>query len=226
MTFQQLYTELTDMRFNTQAVKLAEVKRWVNAAEIAVWNSADWVFKRVPRTTLAVVTGANNPVMPTDFNRAIRVYDQNGVRLDYREPDLFEEIYPTGGATAQPTSYTVVNRQVLLGPTPNATVSFKLSYERRYTRLVAGTPTLGIMAADTDTPLWDSEHHYVLVPWAMILGQKLENDPTGDALRAERDMLLDAMKGNLIGGVKGEVYPAPHASPQLQPQPDPNASKL
>src|SRR5262245_42193582 len=124
MTFQQLYTELTDMRFNTQAVKLAECKRWVNAAEIAVWNAADWVFKRVPRASLAVVTGNNTPTMPTDFARAIRVYDNNGVRLDYREPDLFEEMFPTGGANAAPTSYTVINRQVYLGPTPNGTVTF------------------------------------------------------------------------------------------------------
>jgi hypothetical protein len=226
MTFQQLYTELTDMRFNTQTVKLAEVKRWVNAAELAVWNSGDWVFKRMPATTLAVTIGGRTPTMPADFNRAIRLYTDTGARVDYREPDLFEELYPAGIANGTVLSYTVINRAIYLGPPPATSVNFKLSYERRYTRSVAGTPTLGVMSADTDTPLWDAEHHYVLVPWAMILGQKLENDPTGDALRAERDMLLASMQGTLIAGVKGEVFPQPHAQPVLQPQPDPGASKL
>jgi len=224
MTFQQIYTELTDMRFNTQAVKLAEVKRWVNAAELAVWNAADWVFKRKAAATLAVTIGGRTPTMPADFGRAYRLYTDAGLRVDYREPDLFEELYPSGVANGTVQSYTVIDRAIHLGPAPATAVNFKLAYEKRYTKSVAGTPTLGVMSGDTDTPIWDAEHHYVLVPWAMILGMKLENDPTGDAVVAERDMLLQSMIGSLVEGVRGEVRPPPGPLGQAPP-PAAKASK-
>lgn len=204
MTFQQIYTELTDLRFNTQATKLAEVKRWVNQAEIKIWNSADWAFKRVPGVAMTVTAGAATE--PADFGKANRLYDPRGDEVPYMLPDEFEENYiapvpvPTGNAEA----YTVIDRQIIVGP--GETGSFRLSYTRRYTkRNSGGAATQGVMSADLDTPYWDSEHHYVLVPWALILGEKLEADPTAEFLRSERDELLDAMKQELISTVDHQI---------------------
>lgn len=204
MTFAQIYGEVVDLRFNSQATKLAQVKKWVNAAELKVWNHADWNFKRMPATAITVTIGAGiaNGSVPTDFDKAIRVYSPLGDELTYLPPDQWEANYAVG--TPLPVglaeAYTVIERSLKVGPAQAG--SFSLSYRRRYTKRVASTPTLGVMSGDSDTPYWDSEHHYVLVPIALILGEKLEADPTAEGLRSERDELLASMVSDLVGSTE------------------------
>jgi hypothetical protein len=209
VTFAQIYTELTDLRWNTQATKLAQVKRWVNQAEIAVWNAAPWIFKRVPPVSAAVTAGINSLTMPADFGKVHRLYDYLGDPVTYYAPDEFylrNEDDQVADRRGEPTEYTVVNRTIYLAPIPQTSRSFKLTYRRRYAHYNnVASVIAGVMSVDTDTPLWDSEFHYILVPWAMILGQKLEQDPTGDALRQERDEMLARMISELVGGEVNEI---------------------
>lgn len=209
MNYAAIYGEVVDLRFNSQATKLAQVKRWVNQAEIAVWNAADWSFKRVAPTDIAVTVGNTSPSEPTDFGKAHRLYDYLGDPVTYYAPDQFflrneEDI--VAGRTGEPTEYTVVNRQIQLAPIPQSSRTYKLSYRRRYTHLnTIPAPVAGVMSVDTDTPIWDSEFHYILVLWAMMLGETLEADPTADSLRAQRDEMLARMISELVGGEVGEV---------------------
>ena len=209
MTFLQIYTEVVNLRFNSQATKLAQVKNWVNQAEVALWNAADWTFKRQPLTAMTVTAGAATE--PTDYSKTIDLYNPNMDRLAYLRPTEFEEQYvaqspvPTGSGEA----FTVINRQILVGPKETGT--YLHSYRRRYCHLAfPQTVTAGVMTADTDFPLWDSEFHYILVPWAIRLGKLLEDDPTASLL--DQAMLginelgmWKAMKDELTDGVYDEL---------------------
>ena len=209
MTYVEIYTEVVNLRFSTQTVKLAQVKKWVNQAEIAVWDAAPWVFKRVAAANLTIGAGNNKPTSPADFGKARHLYDYLGAPLTYHEPDDFEDLFEAdliNGVTGEPSDYTVINRQIHLAPIPQTGRTYKLSYRRRYAHLNGALATVaGVMGTDTDQPIWDSEFHYILVPWAMILGQKLEGDPTAEDLRNQRDEMLAAMKEDLVGGVEGEL---------------------
>jgi hypothetical protein len=209
VTYADIYGEVAALRFNTQTTKLAQVKKWVGQAEIAVWNAANWSFKRMPPTDLAVVAGDNTPTMPADFGKAHRLYDYLGDPVTYYAPDEFflrNEADIVNGNRGEPTEYTVVNRQIQLAPIPQTSRTFKASYRRRYSHLNAALTTVaGVMSVDTDTPIWDSEFHYILVPWAMILGEKLEADPTANDLRQERDEMLARMVAELVGGEVNEL---------------------
>ena len=208
MTFLQIYTEVVNLRFNGNATKLAQVKNWVNQAEIAVWNAADWVFKRQPLTNLTITNGTATE--PADFGKAIDVYNALMDKLAYLPPSDFEQQYlaqipvPTGPGEA----FTVINRQILTGPKESGT--YQMSYRRRYAHLNGiATVTAGVMTADTDTPLWDSEFHYILVPWAIRLGKLLEDDPSASlddqVLLGLSDIgMFKAMKDELVEGVQDE----------------------
>jgi len=208
MTYQEVYTECIDLRFNNLTLKVAQVKKWVNWAEIWVWNAAPWVFKRVPPASLTITALDNTPTMPPDFGKARRLYDYLGDRLEYHDPDEFDDLFEgdiIANRTGEPTDYTVRNRQIELAPIPQTNRTYKLPYRRRYSHLNnVDTVVAGVMSATTDKPIWDVEHHYLLVPTALILGMKLEVDQTAESLRNQRDEMLAAMKEELVGGVENE----------------------
>lgn len=210
--FSDIYGEVRDLRFNSNAAKVAQCKRWVNQAEISLWNAAPWTFKRMPATNLTVTAGVASE--PADFGKVIRLYDPRGYELPYMRPDEFEEDFtapspvPAGNAEA----YTVINRQIIVGP--GETGTFKLAYRRRYSHFdndpTPGVVAPGVMSADTDTPIWDSEHHYILVPWAMRLGEVLEADPNSGQLEQVVEGLktmsmFQAMREELCAGVAEQI---------------------
>ncbi len=209
MTFADIYNEVVNLRFNNQATKLAQVKKWVNQAEIALWNAADWEFKRVPAANVTVTSGA--AAEPSDFGKALRLYDTYGFEVPYLEPDDFEEQFtaPVPAVTGNAEAYTVINRQIIVGPAQSGT--FKLAYRRRYAHKdLTDAVTAGVMSVDTDKPLWDSEHHYILVPWAMRLGETMEADPTARSLETiigglKEMSMFEAMREELVGGVAEQV---------------------
>lgn len=204
MTRDEIVAAMQGLRFNTYTAgaSLTRLQQWLSAAEVSIWNAADWEFKRVPLTNVTVTSGAATE--PGDFGKAIRLYDPRGYELLYMEPDEFEENYsapvpvPTGAAEA----YTVIDRQILVGPGESGT--FKLSYKRRVShRADGGTVTAGVMNSANDTPVWDAEHHYILVPWGIRLGVGLENSP--EDLNAECAALLAAMAEEHVGGVVDQL---------------------
>src|ERR1043166_5160043 len=136
MTFANIYTRVNDLRFNSSAAAIARAKEYVKAAEIEVWNAADWIFKRMPLANLTVTAGAATE--PSDFGKAIRLYDPRGNEVAWTDPDDFEASYvaPVPVPTGLAESYTVINRQIMVAP--GETGTFKLSYRRRYTKLVGG----------------------------------------------------------------------------------------
>lgn len=216
MTFQQLFLECIDLHFMPEDVKPSNVKRWVNLAEMELWNAADWVFKRVAASSLPIVAGSRTPVMPTDFGKTRVLVDNNGDELKYLDPQDWERAYAADTSTGPPHEFTVINRQIFVGPTPSASATFKHGYRRRYAHLNAASAVVaGTMALGDDVPLWDVEFHYVLVPWAMLLGGTLTDQVAfarghvfsyASVFESQRDDALEAMKDELaLSGVEAQT---------------------
>lgn len=212
MTRDDIKNEIINLRFNSSTVKAAQVEKWISQAEIWVWNQANWPFKRAPATAVTVTNGV--ATAPSDMDAALELYaptGNGGYQLIYLPPDDFEKNFlapsPVPAGTAD--FYTVRTsangvKQILAGPSQSG--SFQIAYKRKYCHLADGaTLTAGVMNSANDTPIWDSEHHYVLVPTAMLLGMKLENDPTAEELRPQRDEMILSMREDLLQFNRGEV---------------------
>lgn len=196
LNFAALYNAVLGRRFPA-ASQTTNAKRWLATAYEDVWAAEDWTFKRVSRASLAVVGGNNTPTMPTDFRDAIDLFDQYGNRLLWLSEEQFERAYADSlviGTTGGPAAYTVVDRQIQLGPIPDVSATYKLSYSRRLAcRDVALAVKAGMMSVDTDYPLW-SDHHSVLIPRAQAIGLLELNDPTWQQSQDEFERQLARMK--------------------------------
>lgn len=205
MTYKNIQDEVIALRFDTSL--LSSVKQWINMSYAKIWAEADWVFKHVNAASFSVVGGNNSPTMPADFGEIEGLYDNFGTRIEYLAPDVWRDFYsdPTIPSSATSVAYTVVNGQVLLGPTPGSSATYKLAYERRVSYLATGvTLTQGAMSGDTDVPLWPAEYHYALVLDACLIGGNLMDDLGAPAIQAERDALLAAMKDDLTSETSNE----------------------
>lgn len=196
MTFKQLQDEVIALRF--QEGRRASIKSWINARYAYLWALEDWTFKRVPPTNITVVNGSRTPAMPTDFGHAERLFDDQGAELAAMDVNDWDEAFKWDTSTGRPSSYTLVSRQLYLGPTPNANYTFTMSYTRRLTHVDSITGiTGGVMVEDADQALWPAEYDYLLVLEAAMMGMQLEKDEGWQDLRVPRDELLEAMRGDL-----------------------------
>jgi hypothetical protein len=198
LNFKELQDECVVFRFGEN--RRNSIKLWLNRRMQAVWGEAEWPFKRVNRQD--VLTDTNGQlVMPVGFRRAIAVEDNQGNALEYMVAEEFRENFQWNQVNlAPPSTYTTWNGQVLFDSNPGGIgIGFKLSYIRRICCYQSpGELKEGLMVNDNDTPLWDPEHHFLLVLGATSTGLKLENDFTWSALEDEFGMALTEMKDDLL----------------------------
>lgn|SRR5215831_2828420 len=198
MTFKEIQDECVVFRFGE--IRRNSVKLWVNRRMQGVWGEAEWPFKRVNRQTVS--TDSNGLLqMPVGFRRAIALEDSQGNELEYMVAEEFRDNYPWNQVTnAPPSVYTTWNGQILFDSNPGLLgVQFKLSYLRRICCYQAsGLLKEGLLVDDSDTPIWDPEHHFLLVMGATATGLKLENDWTWNALEDEFQGALQEMKDDLM----------------------------
>jgi hypothetical protein len=208
MTRDEIKTELNNLRFTASTVKDAQILKWISQAEIWVWNQADWRFKEIgaQNLTTTISSGIASAAFPTGMSKIRNLRrSSDGAEMIYVSPDVWDRNFRSVPASLGSGSYyTVRNRTIFVGP--GEATTFNGDFVRKYHHLADGaTPTAGVMNSANDTPIWDSEHHYVLVPTAIIIGMGLESDPTKEALRIERDEMLFAMKEELSNEVTSEV---------------------
>lgn len=196
MDFGSIQQEVIDARFKES--QRASVKFWINMRYQAIWAYVDWPWKRQGPVPLVVTAGSANPTLPDDFLRPIAIYDDLGNEIFWEEPGDFDtdHRYPINqGTTGRPSSFKWVDNVITLGLTPAVDYDFQLVYERKTSYLASGTtPASGPLTADTDTPIWDDQYHYILVVGAIASGLRLENDPTYPALEEEYHGLLNSMR--------------------------------
>lgn len=207
MTFKALQDEVIALRFDDS--RRASVKSWLNTRYAALWALEDWHFKHVKGAALAITAGDATPTMPSDFAKSEGLYDHNGDRLTYIDPDVYRDAYlnPNVSAADPPCDYAVIDRELWLGPAPSANRTFTLAYERRLSHIdgPSGLAAAGVMVNDSDQAIWEAEYDYLLVLEAAMFGQQLLNDPTWTMLQPQRDELLEAMRRDLITQQHGEL---------------------
>lgn len=196
MTYKQLQDEVLTLRFDES--KRASVKSWLNIGYQRIWNLRDWTFKHA--SAILTVTGNDNsPAMPLDFARALALYDDFGHELPYLERLEWEQdyLYATGGRVQ---AWTVIDRQIYLGPKQVSAITLSLSYKRRMAIVSAASGVIGgNFQADTDQPIWPAEHDYALIFEAAVIGETMLDGLSSADLTTRRDEALTAMTHDLAG---------------------------
>lgn len=210
MNYLALQDAVLGTRFDTS--QRAQAKQWIQAVYARIWALEDeWLFKRVGPVSITVTAGVELASgLPTDLDDVMAVYDNYGAELERLAPDDYDEmVLPDSLVSTRgtPAVYKVVNRLIYIGPPSDAAYTFKVVYTRRLSCFdVANAVKLGELTSDTDYPLWDSQHHYVLVLGATALGLKIENDPSFGGLDDEYGNALAAMREELVLETAGLQY--------------------
>lgn len=184
MTFQEIYTEVINLRFNGN--NAASAKHWVNQAYAEAWFAQDWTFAWA--TANVAITSGSSALgsLPSDFGNTSYLWSETGTPIKYLTPQQFYKTFYGATDTGYPLFYTVVNGSISLGPTPNYSSSaYQLVYRRAFTTLVN----------DSDVPLLPAEYHYMLVHGGLRYGLATVNDFTY-AMQAEMFNELLASMGN------------------------------
>lgn len=197
MTYDEIVTHVIQARFKEG--QREKVQRWVQRRYSLVWVMADWPWRRVGPTAVAVTASDSTPPMPSDIHRPMAVYNERGELLVAMTAEAFDARYLTQiveGTLGTPEAWKWEDGVLTLAPTPQASGTFQLTYERRIAhRSSTDVLTDGVMDADTDLPVWSNRSFdYLLVPGAIATGLKEENDPTWRDLEEESRGIIDEMR--------------------------------
>lgn len=200
LTLAALRTAVLGRRFPA-ASQSTNATRWLATAYSDVWGAADWTFKRVSLSTLAVTAGDETPDMPVDYGDTLVLFDQYGDELERMSQERFEQTFAAdfaNGTAGSPWAFTMADRRIILGPRPSVSASFKHSYTRRLSHMQSDQATVapGFMDAETDYPLWP-DHHAILIPRAQSIGLQEINDPTWQGPQQEYERQLARMEESL-----------------------------
>lgn len=202
MTFKEMQDLVLGTRFTSGQRTAA--KSWINSREVALWNQdgVTWEFAYPDDYDADVTAGVNTlsvgAGLPADLDDVLRLTRDDGCplkELNREDFDLFRIRLPSL-TSGTPWYYTVVNRSVVLAPTPDVNATYTLAYSRRLCHFDGDDDVVaGVMVEDDDYPVYPDEFHGVLVPGAVSTGLKYENDPTWSALEEEYGTLTQAMMG-------------------------------
>lgn len=194
MTRQEIENEVIATRFN--ANYQSRIREWVKLAYAKVWGFADWPFKYDTDSVTVTASDPTPTYTATDVAKILKVADEDGMALKYLSKREFDLLYESTTDTGSPEHYKLDGRSITLGPIPDSSETFSMTYMRR-------VPDL---ADDTDEPEFDSEFHYALVFGATAIGLKLENDPTFDIIEQEFISLLGQMREHYLPDHIGETH--------------------
>jgi hypothetical protein len=124
--------------------------------------------------------------------------------LDFVTPDRFAELYDPwrreGAGAGAADVWTMYFDPIAsagsfqVAPAPAGSVTYWLQgWNLPIHRDGTGAVVPGMMLADDDQPWWPAGYEYFLVPGAISVGLKLENDPTWPPLEAEAQAGLQVL---------------------------------
>ena len=209
MTFKEIQDECIAIRFKES--QRTSIKHWINMRYQFLWGMADWPWKRVGPVSIALQKGISNPVLPSDFERPILMYDEDGEGVSWLPPDELDANYffeTLDGTSGKPESFKWVDDVITVAPPPDQAYTYHLVYERGMTYMQGGTtPTTGLLSGNTDKPIWAEAYHYILVPGAIATGLRMENDPTFPQFEEEFGQVLQSMQDHYLPtiGVFGNI---------------------
>lgn len=202
LTYLELQDAVLGRRFPA-ASQRANSKRWLSVAYTDVWTAPTgddrmWAFELVFMSDFAITSGDATPTMPDDYGDTIELRDADGAELTRLSARDFAEQFAALSTSTSPWAFTVVNRQIHIGPTPGGDATFKHSYRRRLSHRESNysTVTAGFLNEDDDYPLWD-DHQGILIPRATAIGLQELNDPTWQQAQEEFERQLARMRADL-----------------------------
>src|SRR5262249_52239481 len=141
----------------------------------------------------------------TDMAIPSGLWRDDGAEIAYVDPGVYFAAHVGQTSTGNPDKYTVVNKVVLLDPTPGVTSSaYQIYYEK--TPWVGSNPTSGPpLVGDNDVPLVPVEYHYLLVPSTTDLGAVMMNDFTYQFAQQLWMNDLDAMRRLYLSDVDAQT---------------------
>lgn len=169
MTFKEIVDHVLADRFGP--AKRIDAKKWVNHRYWWLWTLEDWTFKWAT-VTFPIAAGFQQTAgSVTDLKTPVAVYLANGDPLEpIADHRAFFDRYASTASVEKgtPEAFTMVGGALLLGPTPVASETGTIIYEREYTELVD----------DNSVPALPSGSHLALVHGGASEGLRLENDPS------------------------------------------------
>lgn len=207
----QIVTEVIGQRFDT--TQTTSVQRWVDLEYAAIWHAEDdWIFRQtIMHETTITLANWTPTSYPADLGEIVNVYHENGDAMEELTQEEFDPYYLNGvlsGTRGRPEFYEVLNNQLTFYPTTDKVYNIRIEYQRKLSHYQADGVTVvpGPFSADTDLPLWDADHHYLIVMRAFRLGCRMSNDPTGELVNDNIDEAMDAMRRSLLVEHSGEQY--------------------
>lgn len=178
-------------------------KTWVNARYGMMWGAAEWSFRQASANV--TVTGGSSTVtsLPADLRVATGLDTDDGVPLkmfrEYR--DFARRFVGTSNAVSgTPWAFTDLNGVLYVGPTPAASGTYLLSYEKAVTLLVG----------ESDVPAIPPEYHLALVHGGKAEGMVMKNILLSDPPEQKWQEALQSMRQDYLVTVRGagEQIPA------------------
>lgn len=193
MTFRQIVDAVLSDRFAES--QRSDAKTWVNHRYWWLWSLEPWTF-RFATADVTITAGSQTVTgVPTDFLMAHALITDDGTSLGAL-PDtrsFLESYYPSSDETGDPEAFTVVGGTLMVGPTPQASATYRLLYEREFTELVD----------DADVPALPAGSHFALVHGGAAEGLKLQNDPTWQSFEQDFQASLTVLRQGYLVSVKG-----------------------
>jgi hypothetical protein len=154
----------------------------------------DWTFKFA--TVATSITGSVQALggLPADFGVPIYLWDENGNLLPYLNTDIFYSSYLPNTSVAPPEAWTVVNQDVLLGPTPDHSAAYTLYYRKRLTQLTD----------ESTVPDWPDEFRLAIVHGAGADLRAAYDDPTAPTWETLLQLDLEAMRREYLADAIGQ----------------------
>lgn len=169
-------------------------KQAVNSRYGHLWALEDWTFKFAtvnPETTADSQQLGN---LPLDFGVPLYLWDENGAKLDYLNTDVFYNAYLPDNSTGSPEAWTVVNEEILLGPTPASDATYTMHYRKRLSPLVN----------EGDVPAIPAAFHLALVHGGRAELKAAFDDPTATADEAQWQLDIEAMRREWLADAEGQ----------------------
>lgn len=172
----------------------ANVKTWIQFRHAWLWDAEEWTFRQGTATVTFTANSPDVAGLPTDFNAAVVLYNQNGDPVrpikDFREfYNLYNPNLPT--VTGPPEAFTVLDGQIVVGPNGDGSTGF-LVYDK-------SKPTL---SADDDMTGLPDGYDLALVHGGKAEGFKLTNIPLAQNFDDDFTAAVNALRRNYLTGIR------------------------
>lgn len=194
MTRKEIVDAVLNDRFSPS--QRGDAEDWVGARYWWLWSLKPWTFKQASADVQATAGNSLLGNVPSDLRAVRGLFTNQGRRLRWLEPADFDSRYYDADDPVQgdPCHFTVWAGQIIVGPTPVTTATYRMLYELEWQPL----------ADDDAVPLLPEGSHMGLVFGGAATGLKLQNDPTWQAFDEDFQAALTVLESQYLVDARGD----------------------